>query len=96
MNKLNKNHKTKENIITGSTTPEELRSAKEWNEMVRINVENSIGSILDGNFVAANYPAGFNYAVKQQYYNKDAQAVFVKTIGNVDVYQIKAETEDNK
>ena len=32
----------------------------------------------------------------QQYYNKDAQAVFVKTIGNVDVYQIKAETEDNK
>lgn len=83
MNKFNTNHKTKEKIITGSTTPEELRSAKEWNEMVRITVENSIGSILDGNFVAANYPAGFNYAVKQQYYNKDSlSALDLRVIDN--------------
>lgn len=83
MNKFNSNHKTKEKIITGSTTPEELRSAKEWNEMVRITVENSIGSILDGNFVAANYPAGFNYAVKQQYYNKDSlSALDLRVIDN--------------
>ena len=53
-------------------TTEELISSKEWNKIVKKSVENAIGSKLDGNFTAANYPAGFNYAVKQQYYNRDS------------------------
>lgn len=53
-------------------SPQELLSAKEWNKIIKTNIENAIGSKLDGDFVAANYPAGFNYAVKQQYYNADS------------------------
>lgn len=53
-------------------TPQQLMGQKEWNETIRTNIENAIGSKLDGGFIAANYPAGFNYAVKQQYYNADS------------------------
>lgn len=53
-------------------TPQELLCAKEWNKIIKTNIENALGSKLDGEFVAANYPAGFNYAVKQQYYNADS------------------------
>ena len=58
-------------------SPQELLSAKEWNKIIKTNIENAIGSKLDGDFVAANYPAGFNYAVKQQYYNADSLSTFI-------------------
>lgn len=55
-----------------SLTAEQILSAKEWNKAVETNVQNAIGAKLDGAFLAANYPPGFNYAVKQQYYNADS------------------------
>lgn len=53
-------------------TPEQILGAKEWNNIIKINVSNAIGSKLDGEFIAANYAPGFNYAVKQNYYNEDS------------------------
>lgn len=57
-----------------SLTPQELLGAKEWNKLIKTNVENALGAKLDGDFIAANYPAGFNYAIKQQFYNEDSLA----------------------
>lgn len=56
-------------------TPDELATATEWNKIIKTNVSNALGSKLDGEFIAVNYPAGFPYAVKQQYYNADALSV---------------------
>lgn len=72
--------------IDEQMTPEEQISAKEWNGLVKKNVQAAIGAVLDGEFVAANYPAGFNYAVKQQYYNADAlSALDSRVVVNDDI-----------
>ncbi|MBO4990236.1 MAG: hypothetical protein J6D37_07900 [Clostridia bacterium] len=53
-------------------TPDQILGVKEWNEMITAEVENALGSELDGKFTAANYPAGFNYQVKLKNYNADS------------------------
>lgn len=50
-------------------TPDQSLSVKEWNEIISTKVESALGSELNGKFTAANYPAGFNYIVKQTTYN---------------------------
>ncbi len=60
-------------------TPDQALSVKEWNEIVTKNVESAIGSELNGKFTAANYPAGFNYVVKQTYYNPNT----LKALDNI-------------
>ena len=57
-------------------TPDQVLGAKEWNNIIETNVSKAIGTKLDGKFIAANYAPGFNYAVKQQYYNKDSLSAF--------------------
>ena len=47
-----------------------------WNESIAKNVSAAVGAELDGSFIAANYPAGFNYDVKEQYYNADSLSAF--------------------
>ena len=63
-------------MLTMALTPAQVLGAKEWNKIIKSNVSNAIGSKLDGEFIAANYAPGFNYAVKQQYYNKDSLSAF--------------------
>ncbi len=53
-------------------TPEQVISVKEWNEILSTEVENALGSQLDGKFTAANYTAGFNYVVRPKNYNIDS------------------------
>jgi hypothetical protein len=48
---------------------DQILSAKEWNKAIQTSVQNALGGALDGAFLAAPCPAGFNYAVKQRYYN---------------------------
>ena len=75
----------------------ECRTPKYMEIMKKHGIVNSYKDIINNDssyLVDNNIDLTLKYI--QQYYNKDAQAVFVKTIGNVDVYQIKAETEDNK
>lgn len=55
-----------------SFTPDEKITAKEWNKIIKTNVETALGQRLDGDFIAVNHPGGFPYAVKQQYYNADS------------------------
>lgn len=57
-------------------TDKQALSAKEWNNIIKSNVSNAIDSQLDGEFIAANYAPGFNYAVRQNYYNKDSLSAF--------------------
>lgn len=57
-------------------TPQQKIGAQEWNKIIQSNVSNAIGSKLDGEFIAANYTPGFNYAVKQQFYNEDTLSTF--------------------
>ncbi len=52
-------------------TPIESFSVNEWNKIITKEVEKALGSELDGKFTAANYPAGFNYVVRQINYNAD-------------------------
>lgn len=54
-------------------TPQEV-CAKEWNKIVTNEVRSAMGAVLDGEFTAANYPAGFNYDLREQYYNADSLA----------------------
>lgn len=53
-------------------TPQQTIGAKEWNNIIQSNVSTAIGSKLDGEFIAANYAPGFNYAVEQTYFNEDS------------------------
>ncbi len=53
-------------------TPGQISGVKEWNEILSTEVEDALGSQLDGKFTAANYTAGFNYVVKQKNYNADS------------------------
>ncbi|MBD5144311.1 MAG: hypothetical protein HDT21_00060 [Ruminococcus sp.] len=57
-------------------TPEQKTGARKWNEIIKSNVSNAIGFELGGDFIAANYAPGFNYAIKQQHYNKDTLSAF--------------------
>lgn len=57
-------------------TPQQKIGAQEWNKIIQSNVSNAIGAKLDGEFIAANYAPGFNYAVKQRYYNEDTLSTF--------------------
>jgi hypothetical protein len=52
--------------------------------MLKTEVENAIGSKLDGDFVAANYQPGFNYAIKQQYYNPDSLSALNSLVTETD------------
>lgn len=71
-------------MLTMALTPEQVLGAKEWNKIIQSNVSNAIGSKLDGEFIAANYAPGFNYAVKQSYYNKDSLSTFNTLIAESD------------
>ena len=55
-----------------SLTPEQTIGAKEWNKIIQSNVSTALGSKLPGKFIAANYAPGFDYAVRQTYYNEDS------------------------
>lgn len=61
---------------TMALTPEQKTGARKWNEIIKSNVSNAIGFELGGDFIAANYAPGFNYAIKQQHYNKDTLSAF--------------------
>lgn len=65
-------------------TEQEIISAQEWNKLVKGTVETAMGAKLDGDFIAANYPAGFNYAVKQQYYNGDSLSTLDSLVTTTD------------
>lgn len=65
-------------------TPEQIVTEKEWNNIIKTNVSNALGAKLDGQFTAVNYPAGFNYAMKQQYYNADSLSALNSLIGITD------------
>lgn len=53
-------------------TPQQRIGAQEWNKIIRDNVSTAIGSKLPGEFIAANYAPGFNYAIEQRYYNENS------------------------
>lgn len=53
-------------------TPQQTIGAQEWNKIIQSNVSTAIGAKLPGKFIAANYSPGFNYAVKQVYYNEES------------------------
>lgn len=55
-----------------------------WNEAIAKNVSAAVGSELDGSFIAANYPAGVNYDVKEQYYNADSSVVDFRLLSGRD------------
>lgn len=65
-------------------TPQEAVGAKEWNNIIQTEVSSAIGSKLDGKFIAANYAPGFNYAVKQRFYNEDSLAALNTLITETD------------
>lgn len=44
-------------------------TVQQWSAMVTEKIKTAIGSKLDGDFIAANYPAGFNYDTKEVLYN---------------------------
>lgn len=65
-------------------TPQQKVGAKEWNNIIQSEVSNAVGAKLDGKFIAANYAPGFNYAVKQNYYNKDSLSALNTLIAESD------------
>lgn len=65
-------------------TSDVLETEQEWNNIIKTNVSNALGAKLDGEFTAVNYPAGFNYAIKQQYYNADSLSTLNSLIGVTD------------
>lgn len=50
----------------------QIQSVKKWNELVKNAVDSALGSKLNGEFIAANYTAGFPFIIKQTYYNKNS------------------------
>lgn len=67
-----------------SLTPQELISAQEWNKIIKTNIQAALGAKLDGEFVAVSYPAGFNYAIKQRYYNADTLSTLNLLVNTTD------------
>ncbi len=65
-------------------TSDELLVEKEWNNIISSNVRNALGAKLDGKFTAVNYPAGFNYAMKQQYFNADSLSALNSLVTSTD------------
>lgn len=49
---------------------DQILTEQEWNKAVQKAVAGALGAQLDGQFLAANYVAGFPYIIRQQYYNK--------------------------
>lgn len=57
-------------------TPDQISGTKEWNKMIKSQVETALGAKLDGEFTAANYTAGFNYLVREKKYNANTLKAF--------------------
>lgn len=63
-------------MLNMELTPQQKIGAQEWNKIIQSNVSNALGAKLDGEFIAANYTPGFNYTIKQQFYNEDSLSAF--------------------
>lgn len=64
-------------------TPQQV-CAQEWNKLITNQIQNALGARLQEKFTAANYPAGFNYDVKETFYNDDSLAALNSLVSESD------------